>query len=180
MVAAFESDETASNYPHTNDVHLWEASGIVPILRQEMIVPRPIREVFPFFADAGNLERITPPELRFRILTPLPIEMKAGTLIDYRLRLFGLPVAWKTLISAWSPPAGFVDEQIRGPYREWIHTHTFEEIPGGTVIRDEVRYRLPLGFLGLPAQPLVRLQLHRIFAYRQQVTQQILGGSAES
>jgi len=176
----FDQAEASIRGLHNKNSHPREVPGLVPILSLEMTVARPISEVFDFFADAGNLERITPPELRFRILTPLPIEMKAGTLIDYRLRLFGLPVAWKTLISAWSPPAGFVDEQIRGPYREWIHTHTFEEIPGGTVIRDEVRYRLPLGFLGLPAQPLVRLQLHRIFAYRQQVTQQILGGSAES
>jgi len=174
------SDEAGCRDPHTDDAHLREAAGIVPILRQETVVPRPINEVFAFFADAENLERVTPSELRFRILTPLPIEMKAGTLIDYRLRLFGLPVAWRTLISAWSPPAGFVDEQIRGPYREWIHIHTFEDIPGGTVIRDEVRYRLPLGFLGLPAQPLVRLQLHRIFAYRRRMTREILGGPAES
>lgn len=172
--------EAECRYAHANDVHLWEVSGNVPILEQEMIVPRPINEVFAFFADAGNLERITPPELRFRILTPTPIEMKAGTLIDYRLRLFGMPVAWRTLISDWSPPDRFVDEQIRGPYREWIHTHTFEETPSGTSIRDEVRYRLPLGFLRLPAQPIVRFQLHRIFAYRQRMTLQILGGPADS
>ena len=152
----------------------------MPILEQEMSVPRPINGVFAFFADARNLERITPPELRFRILTPTPIEMKAGTLIDYRLRLFGIPVAWRTLISDWSPPDRFVDEQIRGPYREWIHTHTFEETTSGTLIRDEVRYRLPLGFLGLPAQPIVRFQVHRIFAYRQRMTLQILGGPADS
>ena len=152
----------------------------MPILSLELTVEHPIAEVFEFFADAGNLERITPPELRFRILTPLPIDMQAGTLIDYRLRLFRLPVVWRTLISSWSPPFGFVDVQLRGPYREWIHTHTFEDIPGGTRIRDEVRYRLPLGSLGLPAQPLVRLQLNRIFAYRQRMTRQILGGRAES
>ena len=150
----------------------------MPILRQAMTVARPIEEVFEFFADAANLERITPPELKFRILTPLPIEMKPGTLIDYRLRLFGMPVAWRTLISDWSPPAGFVDEQLRGPYREWIHTHTFEETPSGTLIQDEVRYRLPFGIFGLPAHPVVRLQLNRIFAHRQRVTREILGEPA--
>lgn len=145
----------------------------MPLLRLEMQVDRPIEDVFEFFADAWNLERITPPELRFRILTPRPLEMMQGTLIDYRLRLFGVRVRWKTLISDWTPPHRFVDEQLHGPYREWVHTHTFESIPEGTLIRDEVRYRLPLGPLGWPARPLVRLHLHRIFEYRQRATAEI-------
>ncbi|MGW8282960.1 MAG: SRPBCC family protein [Gemmatimonadota bacterium] len=118
------------------------------LLRLEMQVDRPVEEVFDFFADAWNLERITPPELRFRILTPSPIHMKQGTLIDYRLSLFGVRVGWRTLISDWTPPFRFVDEQLQGPYREWVHTHTFARIPGGTLIRDEVMYRLPFGILG--------------------------------
>ena len=146
----------------------------MPSLTLELEISRPLDEVFDFFADAGNLERITPPELRFRILTPAPIEMKRGALIDYRLRLFGLPVSWQTLISEWNPPTHFVDEQLRGPYSEWIHTHRFFEKSGRTTIRDEVRYRLPLHPFSRLAQPLVRAQLSRIFAYRQQVARSIL------
>jgi ligand-binding SRPBCC domain-containing protein len=144
----------------------------VPLLREEL---------FAFFANAANLERITPPELRFRILTPQPIPVHEGALIDYGLRLFGVPLRWQALISRWEPPVGFVDEQLRGPYRVWEHTHRFRDGGGGvTIVEDVVRYGMPFAPLGEIFHPAVRLQLERIFRYRRAAVRACLLGASHT
>jgi ligand-binding SRPBCC domain-containing protein len=137
------------------------------VLEREQFVPRPRSEVFAFFADAANLERITPPTLRFHILTPTPIEMRPGAVIDYRLSLLGIQFRWRTVIEVFEPETRFVDVQASGPYKLWRHTHSFEDAPGGTRIRDRVEYELPFGPLGHVTHALfVRRQLEGIFSYR--------------
>ena len=136
------------------------------LLRSELWVPRPQAGVFCFFADAQNLQAITPPWLDFTILTPHPIELRVGARIDYRLRLHGIPIRWQTEITAWDPPHRFVDEQRRGPYRLWVHEHRFETQANGTLMRDEVRYRVMGGFL--IDRLFVRRDVERIFAFRRE------------
>ena len=140
----------------------------IHLFEQSQRLGLPVERAFAFFADAGNLEAITPPWLRFSLLGGDAIEMRAGAVIDYRLRLHGLPVRWRTRISVWEPPRRFVDVQVNGPYAHWEHTHAFELAgDGGVVMRDRVRYVLPLGPLGAIAHSLfVRRDVERIFDYR--------------
>jgi len=146
------------------------------ILTRELTLDLPRREAFEFFANAANLERITPPELNFHIITPQPIVIEQGTLIDYKLSMRGLPMKWRTEISVWSPPFEFVDQQLSGPYRQWIHRHTFTEAgPSKTFMLDEVRYRLPFEPFGDLAHFFVRRELDYIFDYRQKTVVEILG-----
>lgn len=137
------------------------------VLQREQRIPRPIDEVFDFFADARNLEAITPPWLRFRILTPEPIAIGAGAHLEYQITWRWLAVRWLTEIRSWEPPNSFMDVQLCGPYRLWEHTHTFEAVEGGTFMRDVVRYSLPLGPLGRLAHGwFVKADLDEIFDFR--------------
>lgn len=146
------------------------------VLTASQWVPARLDAAFAFFADAANLEAITPPLLRFQILTPLPIEMREGARIDYRLRLHGLPVRWRTRIDRWEPGVAFVDRQLSGPYAQWVHLHTFEPERGGTRLGDRVEYALPLDPLSRPAHALyVRPTIERIFAHRRDVIARVLG-----
>jgi ligand-binding SRPBCC domain-containing protein len=145
------------------------------ILQRHQWIARPLEDVFAFFADARNLEVITPPWLNFRILTTAPIEMRPGAEIVYKIAWHGIPVRWKTVIAEWQPPYRFVDRQEKGPYRLWEHTHTFRSEAGGTRIEDTVRYALPFGFLGDLAHLLrVRRDVSGIFDYRNRAIRLLL------
>jgi ligand-binding SRPBCC domain-containing protein len=139
----------------------------VHVLEREQWIPASLEAVSAFFADAGNLDALTPPWLRFRILSPLPIEMRADALIEYQLRLAGIPVRWRTRIAKWDPPFEFVDVQERGPYALWEHSHRFRVLGGGVLMADFVRYALPFGPLGALAHAAgVKASLAAIFDYR--------------
>jgi ligand-binding SRPBCC domain-containing protein len=155
-------------------------SGLLQTLEREQILPGDPDAVFGFFADAFNLEAITPPWLRFRIVTPGPVRMGPGTLIEYRLRLHGIPIRWHTRIEVWEPGSRFVDVQVRGPYRVWQHTHAFEPHERGTLVRDSVRYALGLGPIGrLAHAAFVRRDLERIFDFRQAEVARRLGALSQ-
>ena len=139
----------------------------------DVTVPLGVEETFAFFSDAHNLDRITPPWVGFKILTPAPIQMCEGTLIDYEIRLRGLPIRWRSEIRRWDPPHSFTDLQIKGPYRWWHHTHRFEPCAEGTRVIDEVEYLAPLHWLVGPL--FVRRDVERIFAYRGEALRRELG-----
>ncbi len=146
-------------------------------LERAQLIPQPLETVFPFFADVGNLERITPRFLHFRILTWLPLTMRVGARIDYRLRLLGFPIRWTTQIEVYEPRLRFIDTQLSGPYKTWVHLHEFCTVADGTLMRDVVDYDLPYyGPLGTLARELfVARLLERIFDYRRDVIADIFG-----
>ena len=147
-------------------------------LERSQLIPRPLTETFAFFANAQNLEALTPAFLSFRIETPLPVEMRVGARIDYRLSLWGVPLRWRTLITEWEPNRRFVDEQERGPYRHWRHVHEFVAEGDGTRMRDEVTYALPFGMVGEVAHAvMVKRQLGTIFDFRERAISGSLGGA---
>jgi len=144
------------------------------VIEREQFVGRPLDEVFSFYSEARNLERLTPPWLSFEVLTPAAIEMREGARIEYRLRLHGLPLRWVSVIDRWEPGRGFVDRQIRGPYREWHHRHEFEASGAGTIVRDRVRYEIPFGPLGeLARRAFVARDLERVFDYRRAAVESV-------
>jgi ligand-binding SRPBCC domain-containing protein len=148
----------------------------VRTLNTEVWLPCPRDRVFAFFADVNNLDVITPPWLHFLILTPT-VAVREGCLIEYRIRWRGVPLFWRTEVSAWEPPARFVDRQVKGPYRHWLHEHTFEEHDGGTLCRDRVEYAVP----GWVVEPLLHRLLVgpdvvRIFEFRNQKLRELFGG----
>jgi len=147
-----------------NQIHIRPDEEVGYRLTAQMSVDLPIDEVFSFFANANELERITPPWLNFVVLTPPPIEMKEGLLLDYRLQLHKIPIKWRTEICVWEPPFRFVDQQLKGPYKRWYHEHTFEEVDGKTIVQDNVHY-IPRGGK-LIHRWMVKPDLEKIFLFR--------------
>ncbi|MFT5240586.1 MAG: ligand-binding SRPBCC domain-containing protein [Candidatus Promineifilaceae bacterium] len=143
---------------------IWKGNKGDYVLEAGVWLPRPREDVFAFFADAQNLQQLTPNTVQFRILTPLPLEMRTGARIDYALTMHGVPFKWKTEITRWKAPAQFEDTQRKGPYRKWVHLHTFEEVRGGTMCRDRVCYRPPGG--ALVNRLFVQSNVETIFKYR--------------
>jgi len=147
------------------------------IFKQSQRIDLPRETVFDFFSRAENLQKITPPELDFHIVTPGPVVIEKGTIIDYKLKLHGFPMTWRSEITVWEPPSEFADTQLSGPYKQWIHTHRFiEPEPGKTLMEDEVRYRLPFEPLGDLAQFFVERQLRYIFGHRLHSVDELLRG----
>ncbi len=144
------------------------------VLQTTTVINKPLKEVFEFFSKAENLNKITPKEVYFKILTPLPIPMEKGTLIDYKIKLNGIPFVWKTRISEWNPPFKFADQQLVGPYSKWYHEHFFEEKDGKTIMTDKITY-LSKGWIIAPLlhRLFVDKKVKQIFEYRETQLQQI-------
>jgi hypothetical protein len=160
-------DALADLYPD------WYSRGLREFIAHQW-VPHPVDKVFPFFADAANLEAITPPWLGFHVLKKSTPEVQKGTLIDYRLSLHGIPLRWKTRIEEWVPNQKFVDIQLRGPYSHWHHTHLFTPVKGGTLLTDRVLYKVPLGKIGaLTAGSYVKNDVGKIFQYRKKKIEEL-------
>jgi ligand-binding SRPBCC domain-containing protein len=140
-------------------------------LRTELWLPQSRDEIFEFFADPHNLDRLTPAWLQFKILTPAAIAMRQGAVLDYRLRIHGMPIRWQSEISLWDPPNRFVDRQTKGPYSLWVHEHTFAPHNGGTLVGDNVEYAVPGGTI--VQRLLVAPDIARIFAYRHKILEEI-------
>ena len=163
-----------------NDIVVQQQSdpdhGKIWVLNAKQVLSRPVDEVFPFFADAHNLERLTPKFLQFNVLTPRPIPMESGCIINYKLKVRGIPIRWKTTILDWDPPHQFVDNQDSGPYALWHHTHTFEptEDGTGTICTDTVRYK-PKGWILAPLinRFFVQRDVENIFRYRFKMLEEI-------
>ena len=156
----------------------WDAEDRCYVLTCRVLLPHPREKVFSFFSDAFQLGQITPAWLHFRVMTPAPVDLRKGCLIDYRIRLYGIPINWRTEISSWDPPHSFTDRQLRGPYRLWEHLHTFEAVEGGTITMDSVRYR-PVG--GRVANCLlVETDLRRIFEFRRRRMLELFPASSKS
>ena len=145
-------------------------------LSRQQWLPAPLETIFPFFSRPENLQTLTPPFLDFNIVE-VPAEIQAGSLIRYKLRLRGIPIRWTTKITEWTPPHGFVDEQLSGPYALWHHEHRFFADRGGTTMFDTVDYALPFGFLAWPAYKLfVRRDVESVFDYREKRMRELFGG----
>lgn len=145
-------------------------------LTGHVVVKTELPITWAFFSDAMNLPKLTPPWMGFKVMTPAPIDMHAGTLIDYTVKVLGMPLKWRTRIIDWSPPHQFIDLQLRGPYTLWHHQHTFKAVEGGTACTDTVLYKVPAGGLGrLMNRLMIRRQLREIFRFRQEVLDQTLG-----
>jgi len=174
---ALQIEEKGPVNPRETQIQFWnDQQSRTFVLHAEQWLPCPREALFEFFSDAFKLELLTPPLLRFRVVTPAPILIQPGTLIDYKLSLHGVPMRWQSEISVWEPPLRFVDRQTRGPYRVWEHEHCFEEQKGGTLVIDHVHYRAPGG--SLVNRFFVTPDLRKIFSFRMQKLEELFGTAA--